>query len=470
MKKTFIILFAATFALISCEKDLEIGSVDESAYTNVSETLAYLTDANSGKASTAVAIYSSDYETEIVLNIATASSSSVSVTLSYDSDYVDTYNSAHGTSYEAYPSSGVSLGSTSLTLSAGSTVSSGVSLSIAALDEEGTYLLPIKATGTGVSEQECVWVVTNYAVTSTAERYDGEKSVFCILECNDTNPLNVLQWKLEDGRYFTDYVCLFAANINYDSDAGEIYVYCNTQITYILENYDQVLKPLKEAGIKVILGILGNWDESGCAQLSELGAQHFAKKLAAICDAYDLDGVFFDDEYSGDPDLDNPLFTEWSVEAGSRLMYECKQAMPDKIVVAYQYQGMYGTDSVDDVDADEWVDIVIGDYRKAGVPFGSIGLEKCSGYSTEMNYVYYYVRYPQWYSSYGITQSRCEEIAASDYGYYMIFAPWASGYQGSSMQLGQMEVLAEGFYGQGLQTPEYYYASSTSLETSEYSE
>ena len=470
MKKTFIILFAVAFALLSCEKELEIGSVDESAYTNVSETLAYLTDANSGKASTAVAIYSSDYETEIVLNIATASSSNVSVTLSYDSDYVDTYNSANGTSYEAYPSSGVSLGSTSLTLSAGSTVSSGVSLSIAALDEEGTYLLPIKATGTGVSEQECVWVVTNYAVTSTAERYDGEKSVFCILECNDTNPLNVLQWKLEDGRYFTDYVCLFAANINYDSDAGEIYVYCNTEISFILENYDQVLKPLKEAGIKVILGILGNWDESGCAQLSELGAQHFAKKLAAFCDAYDLDGVFFDDEYSDDPDLDNPLFTEWSVEAGSRLMYECKQAMPDKIVVAYQYQGMYGTDSVDGVDADEWVDIVIGDYRKAGVPFGSIGLEKCSGYSTEMNYVYYYVRYPQWYSSYGITQSRCEEIAASDYGYYMIFAPWASGYQGSSMQLGQMEVLAEGFYGQGLQTPEYYYASSTSLETSEYSE
>jgi hypothetical protein len=62
-----------------------------------------------------------------------------------------------------------------------------------------------------------------------------------------------------------------------------------------------------------------------------MGAKEFARELAAYCRAYNLDGVAFDDEYSSSPDLSNPWLASQSAYAGSRLMYECKLAMPERL-------------------------------------------------------------------------------------------------------------------------------------------
>lgn len=83
--------------------------------------------------------------------------------------------------------------------------------------------------------------------------------------------------------------------------------------------------------MKIIISILGNHDEAGVAQLSDMGAREFARELAAYCRAYNLDGVAFDDEYSNSPDLSNPWLASPSAYAGSRLMYECKAVMPEKL-------------------------------------------------------------------------------------------------------------------------------------------
>ena len=61
------------------------------------------------------------------------------------------------------------------------------------------------------------------------------------------------------------------------------------------------LQPLRKAGMSVIISILGNHDQAGVAQLSEMGAKEFAREIAAYCRGYNLDGVAFDDEYSNDP-------------------------------------------------------------------------------------------------------------------------------------------------------------------------
>ena len=82
--------------------------------------------------------------------------------------------------------------------------------------------------------------------------------------------------------------------------------------------------------MKVILGILGNHDRSGVANLSKEGAIKFAQELKAVVEAYELDGVFFDDEYSSYGSY--PGFVTPSVEAASRLCYECKRIMPDKLI------------------------------------------------------------------------------------------------------------------------------------------
>ena len=82
---------------------------------------------------------------------------------------------------------------------------------------------------------------------------------------------------------------LFAANINYDAASGRPYVKCNPNVQYLLDNNETLIQPLRKRGIKVILGILGNHDMAGVAQLSPQGCKDFARELARYCYAYDLE-------------------------------------------------------------------------------------------------------------------------------------------------------------------------------------
>ncbi|MDK7751151.1 chitinase, partial [Brevibacterium sp. UMB10442] len=99
-------------------------------------------------------------------------------------------------------------------------------------------------------------------------------------------------------KYFFDQVVLFAGNINYNEETGEVYNKNNENVTQLLNYKEKYLAPLRAKGIKVIMGILGNWDRAALTNLTEEGAKAFARHMKAMCDAYDLDGVFLDDEYS----------------------------------------------------------------------------------------------------------------------------------------------------------------------------
>lgn len=137
----------------------------------------------------------------------------------------------------------------------------------------------------------------------------------------------------------------------------------NPNVQFLLDNNEQFLQPLRKRGMKVILGILGNHDAAGVAQLSDMGCREFAKELAAYCNAYNLDGVGFDDEYSNSPDLSNPWFAPWSSAAASRLLYETKKAMPDKTVMVYYLGGINSRmPSVDGVEPGMFVDYAVADY------------------------------------------------------------------------------------------------------------
>ena len=91
-----------------------------------------------------------------------------------------------------------------------------------------------------------------------------------------------------------------------DPEKQRVYLANNENVQFLLDNNDKYLQPLRKAGMKIIISILGNHDEAGVAQLSDMGAREFARELAAYCRAYNLDGVAFDDEYSNSPDLSNP--------------------------------------------------------------------------------------------------------------------------------------------------------------------
>lgn len=456
------VLFSS-LSSVSCTEDIEIDRVDENDYANVTSLIGTLRDANSNQVSTIVEMFHDTYNTNVAFTLSRAPKAGVDVKVEYDAEYVAQYNNEHGTDFLAWPKDRFSIQNDGkIVVAPDEKVSYKLGVEIAKADTtelvaEATYILPLKAVVSGgdvkLSESRCVYLLKNRSGEGTAMRNPGEKETVLFFEVNDTNPLNALQFQMEDGRYLWNYVVLFAANINYDRENGEVYVFCNPQVQYILDHNEEIIQPLRRRGMKVIISILGNHDESGLAQLSDLGAKQFAQKVKNLCEAYNLDGVNYDDEYSNSPDLSNPLFTQRSREAGSRLIFETKKAMPDKEIISYQYGSCVGQDYVDGIPSNEWLDIVVGDYGSAGYPYAGMTLANCSANSFEMA------------RGGSISLSQVQGYANSDYGYVMAFGLWAANKQGNQSQFNSMNNLALGLYGSPLKKPEYYWPSTKSMET-----
>lgn len=198
--------------------------------------------------------------------------------------------------------------------------------------------------------------------------YNGQPGMklMAVVEVNDHNPLNVMGFTVnQDGKMLFDYVVLFSANINYDTQANRVYVSRNANVQAILDNADKYIRPLQERGIKVILGILGNHDASGICTLAPAVSKAFAQEVKMLCDAYQLDGVFLDDEYTdynGAASGSNPLFHQASYEAASRMAYDIKHAMPDRLVIAYKYYALAKGVEIDGEQCGEFFDYVVNDY------------------------------------------------------------------------------------------------------------
>lgn len=130
----------------------------------------------------------------------------------------------------------------------------------------------------------------------------GDKSpkVIAIIETNDTDPRNVLSYHLgtsNDAPLFFDIVEFFAANIHKNAN-NDPTIYFNPELAPLLADTATYVKPLKDAGLKVVLSILGDWQGIGVANMTESQADKFTDILVYIVKTYGLDGVSFDDEYA----------------------------------------------------------------------------------------------------------------------------------------------------------------------------
>lgn len=114
------------------------------------------------------------------------------------------------------------------------------------------------------------------------------------IEVNDVNPLNALCYTM-NGKPFFDYVILFAANINGTADGKAELAYKGGKLERALT---ETVKPLQEKGVKVLMSILGNHTGLGFANLTDEQVEDFATQIAGVVEAYNLDGVDFDDEYA----------------------------------------------------------------------------------------------------------------------------------------------------------------------------
>ncbi|HAC40598.1 MAG TPA: hypothetical protein DCF48_03395, partial [Rikenellaceae bacterium] len=296
MKKIFITVAAiAACTLVSCEKEaITVDHVDEAAYANVGTLVGSLRDLSTNKTSQVVEICSEEITRSVVFALPRAAAANVQVKVALDAEYLREYNEKHGTSFELFPSELVAIQDNGeVTVEAKKTRSGSLDVTLSPLGdkEEKTYLLPLKAStsasGVKVSEERVVYLVKNMAFQTTVSTDDpARKKVNVWIEVNNTNPLNMLQFETEDGHLLIDHLVLFAYNINYDAEKGKVYCFANPQCQYILDHYNEIVRPLRERGMKVFISVLGNHDASGLAQLSDAGARAFAQEMKALCEGY----------------------------------------------------------------------------------------------------------------------------------------------------------------------------------------
>lgn len=146
------------------------------------------------------------------------------------------------------------------------------------------------------------------AAPGSATRAYGDKTpkILVPIETNDVNPLNAKSYRLgtSSGAAFIDVVQLWAATIRKDA-SGYPSLYFNDRLAPLMANRNTYIKPLQDEGIKVLLTLLGDWQGIGVANMTEAQADRFADLLVYVVDAYGLDGIDFDDEYSNYPSLVN---------------------------------------------------------------------------------------------------------------------------------------------------------------------
>ena len=395
----------------------------------------------------------------VSVSIAEAVAEDLVVELALDLPYTSEYAFIKGDSYAAIPTESVTFAATELTIPAGQTESEPVEVTIdcAALGFGEGYLVPILATvKSGAASFAMDAKRVNYVVMRSNPR--TTKQVVYI-EVNDCNPLNLLEYNLEDGTPFFDAVILFAANINYDAKNDVVYLHNNPNVQALLDESDVYLQPLRKKGIKVYLGLLGNHDDAGLAQLSDWGAQEYAKEVAEAVRYYRLDGVNLDDEYSNYyPDTNNPWFTNPSAAAGARLCYELKMAMKEACywpteVSFFEWGQLWNTPTIQvdgqTITQSQYLDFAVADYYSYVAPWGDLTYANCSAYSVQLNYG----------NTIGNTQ--INRALENGYGWIMWFAFDPSGTGGiqnnRAHSMEQFEKVAQGIYGHSMAQPQNVY-------------
>lgn len=411
----------------------------------------------------------------VYLSIPANTSTAVSAEIYVDGEYLDEYNVRNeGAECQLFPAELVTIaGNGSVTIAAGDKLSGDVKIDMAfdtsKLSFDVDYLLPlhVRVKSDNAEVADGTESRVNYIIRRNLEK---EVRNIVYFEVNDCNPLNALEYKLESGDYFFDAVVLFSSNINYNSGEDRVYIHHNPNNQALFDGADLYVKPLREAGIKVYLSILGNHTPAGICTLSEWGNKQFALEVAETVDRYGLDGVCFDDEYTSGTAASNWFAGSSSTANASRMMYECKKAMreicgEEKDVVVFAYNtlsvnNINAAGAVDGVQPGQFIDIATADYGGQTPTLNGGTRKQSAGASVELN---------NNRGAYMATEAYARQVKADGYGWFMWFAlnVKATGFGENGKQydeakynrnLSALQAVSKGLYDKPLLAPTHYYA------------
>ena len=394
-------------------------------------------------------------EGKLTITLNQPATTDVELKVVVDEAYLSEYNYNNKATCTLFPTESLVLGDDGqVTIPAGKTSAEvSYTFTVSGLKFNTSYLVPLSAEAVSsnvtvtYSRSRMNWVITKH------KSKEVQNMVF--LEVNQTNPLNVLEYKLADGQYFFDAVVIFAANINYNGEEDRVYLNNNPNVQALLDESDVYLQPLREQGIKVYLGLLGNHDAAGLCGLTDWGAQEYAKEVAEACRTYKLDGVNMDEEYSSYQGYPTRWFIGGSsAQAGSRLAYELKKAMNEACdwpceVSYFQYSTLYNAYAVDGHQPGEFIDINVPNYGSRSSAFAGQTNKNCAYASFECNLGS---------NMYNATASTASTAKNNGYGWLMWFAwdpsPLSPIYHNRDSYI---KDVAKGLYDVELVTPTHYY-------------
>lgn len=380
-----IAFVCAGMCFTGCEDDVVINTGDLGKLETVDGMYGYVKSAAGARELTPISVFGDNVATgHLYFELSKVAEQDVTVTFKVDEDALNAYNTAHGTAYKMYPADKLNLanGGTT-TIKAGEQKSASVELNINAGGSIGeTYAVAISASAdnsveVSTNNQTYIYLVKPLAAVPENIR-KGDVTTMCFVEVNNENILNCGEYTMKSsGKPFFDIVSIFAANINVDSKTGRVHIFCNDQVSFLLQNADKFIRPLQAKGIKVNLSILGNHDEAGMGSLSPEAAADFAKELKVYMDIYGLDGVDFDDEYTSYKNDPSPGFLPRSRENYARLVYEVRRVLgPDKLIGIYEYSSMDSpTGTVEGKTVGEIVDYITHGLYQQQRPGPAIGRE-----------------------------------------------------------------------------------------------
>ena len=151
---------------------------------------------------------------------------------------------------------------------------------------------------------------------------------------SNNDPRIVNGYKQPDGTNFIDICHLFASNIHADAD-GDHCLYFNDHMAPMFANASTYIPPIKNAGTKVLLSVLGDWQHVGVANMTETQADRFADILVYVVDTYGLDGISFDDEYA---DYTYTLPTSYSrIIKALKAKFDRRYGVGTKLITVFQW-------------------------------------------------------------------------------------------------------------------------------------
>lgn len=449
-----LLMLGGLFISSCTEDDMTVGTVDEKLYEFHGDLLGYLTDSQ-GKQLASNVEFRSSGDLLLYLNLTKKTTSDCAVSVVYDENVLEDYNVRNSASYELFPQSQVMLPEEAvLEVKAGEKKSSPLQISFVSngeLSMDKKYVIPLKINvisgNLDLVQEENTWLVfvTDKTGMPDCNKASGVK-IFSCMEVNDTNPLNNLSFTLKNSKkLLIDALIMFSGNMMYNRETGQVTMKYNANVQALLDKNEHYLKPLQDHGMKVFMGIMPDHDGSGLCNLAPETCREFALEIKAMCDAYNLDGIFLDEEYADYNDynlyLTVPGFVRPAASACSRLAYEVHKLQPEKDIVVYAYGTIFSLPSIyvdgRTIQSGEYVTYAVRDYGVAGNMSSSFpGLPKSNMGLYSQEYTGRFIA----------KKSQLQWMVDGGYKTHMIFAmdPYRLNFE--YQQLPSMQDIAEVFF------------------------